>query len=532
MSKNNKHKKKKKEDTILKETLMLIKEWWVNLYLFLMFVVFLFYAPDKYGYIGNNKIAFFEKVTAVFLAVFALFEIFSLFNKIISKEKLSFKTSLIEKSVIIWGIWILISFAFSSYKKDSLFGYEGWRMGLYAQSAILLSFFAVKKTVKKTEKILCLAVAALVIESFMVILQRLGFDPFGFYENMGFMDWNRRNLLGTVGNINWLMGYQICVIPVLIWFYILSEETYKRVLFGIGTFFVIAAIFLQGSSSGLVALSGIIYILLIIYSKDAARIARILEILLGMCAFWFIFSILDVKLLEPEEMDTTRIYSILWIIPCVVLLVIIFVVYYYINKTKKETLPKTLSVLIKACLILSFIFGICLIAALQISDTLWQLLGAKESLRITELSGSGRILLWKKCLEYYFSDSNVKEFIFGVGPDCFGYWYQTKDIVIPVEGGPFAGAVFTNGHNDYLTALVNYGIAGLLIYISTFATMLITFFKKRKDVSNWSLLGLMMLTGYVLNNMFSFQQVCATPIFYLVMAIIIHEVDSSKKSTR
>ena len=522
MSKHNKQ--KRKEEKVLKETMTIVKEWWVNLYLFLMFVVFVFYAPDKYGYIGNNKIAFFEKVTAVFLFIFISFEIITFINKIIKKEKISFKTTLIDKAMILWGLWIVVSFFFSSYKKDSLFGYDGWRMGLYAQLAMILSFFAVKKYVQKTEKILYLAVAALVAESFMVVVQRLGFEPLGFYENMGIMDWNRRNLLGTMGNINWLMGYQICVIPVIIWFYVSVKETYKRVIFAIGTFIVIAAVFLQGSSSGLVGVAGIIYVLFLIYAKDAGKIARILEIVFGMCAFWLIFSIFNVPLLEPEEMDTTRVYSLLWLIPTVVLAPAILGIYFYINKSQKETIPKSISTLIRAGLISVSVIGIGLFTAIQFSDSLWLLLGAKESLRINDLSGSGRILLWRKCLEYYFSDSSIKEFIFGFGPDCFGYWYQTKDIVIPVEGGPFAGAVFTNGHNDLLTALVNYGFTGLIIYASTFVAMLITFFKRGKNNGfNWSLLGIILLVGYLLNNMFSFQQVCATPIFYLVAALVIHE---------
>jgi len=54
--------------------------------------------------------------------------------------------------------------------------------------------------------------------------------------------------------------------------------------------------------------------------------------------------------------------------------------------------------------------------------------------------------------------------------------------------------------------------------------MLMTFFKRGKNNGfNWSLLGIILLVGYLLNNMFSFQQVCATPIFYLVAALVIHE---------
>ena len=524
-----------KEDKILGETFSTIKGWVTGLYLFLMFAVFVFYSPEKYDYIGNRKIAYFEKVTAVFLALIILFGIIALINRLCNKKKLSFKTTPVQKVFLIWGLWIIVSYVFSSYKSESIFGYEGWRMGLFAQLSMIAIFFVCQYYAGNTEWVLYMAVAALVAESIIIILQRLGFDPFGLYQGMELTEWNRRNLLGTIGNRNWLMGYQICIAPLLIWLYVTAEKTYMRIVFGISVFLMMAALFLQGSRSGIIALAAIIYILLLIYSNNAVKTARIAETVCAICLFWLIFSAFNVKLLEPEEMDTTRMYSWLWLIPALVLAAFITGIYVYIRKSKKEKFPDRVGILIRVCLISLVLLATAGIFAIQLSDPLWRLLGSNNSLRITDMSGSGRILLWKSCLQGFLADSKVKELIFGVGPDCFGFWYQTKNIVIPVEGGPFGEAVFTNAHNDLLTAMVNYGIPGMILYSSTFIIMLITLIKRcGKGLSNWSVLGIAVLMGYFINNIFSFQQVCSSPLFYIIMGLIFREVykESDYKSAR
>ena len=83
------------------------------------------------------------------------------------------------------------------------------------QLALIVVFFAVGRWNNKTDRLIKASAIVLIIECLMVVLQRFGFDPFGFYTEMGFMDWNRRNLLGTMGNTNWLMGYEIIIIPIL-----------------------------------------------------------------------------------------------------------------------------------------------------------------------------------------------------------------------------------------------------------------------------------------------------------------------------
>ena len=528
MSKS-KHKKKNTKKS--QDTLGLIKAWAVGIYCFLMLCVFVLYAPKKYVYIGNNKISFFEKVTGVFLVVALILFIVSLIKSILLKEKIKFSLTFPEVILLIYGAWNLISFAFSDYKRTALFGYDGWHTGLFLQIAIIAVYFTIGRWKNKYKWLIRASAIVLIIECLMVVLQRFGFDPFGFYSQMGFMDWNRRNLLGTMGNTNWLMGYEIIIIPILLWLYFEAKELWEKILWGIGNFLMISAIFLQGSASGIVSFGVILLFLIFVYVKDGNKLARILEIVNMIFLFWSFLSIFRIPLLEPEEKDTTRFYTLLWIIPAVLLGSIIAMLYLYIKK-KGTTLPKSFAYTIRIIMISGIVLGFMLLFAIQFSDKLWQVFGSVGALRITDNSGSFRILLWKQCLKHFLLDSSIKEFLFGVGPDSFGCWYKTKNIVIPQVGGPFIDAVYTNAHNDLLTAAINLGIPGVIIYIGLFISMAVTAVKSFsiKDKTLWTMPALLIIIGYVVNNMFSFQTVCSTPVFFIIIALLLTSKKTSGKS--
>ena len=66
-----------------------------------------------------------------------------------------------------------------------------------------------------------------------------------------------------------------------------------------------------------------------------------------------------------------------------------------------------------------------------------------------------------------FSKEGIVRWIFGVGPDAFGVWYEKAGITISGDG-EFAGAIYTNAHNEWITALVNTGFIGVLSYLAIF----------------------------------------------------------------
>jgi hypothetical protein len=520
-----KNTKKNKTDSLMKDALSSVKGGWASLYLVLILVVFVFYAPSKYGMIGNNKLEFYRNVTVVFLAVSVLLAIFSVLQlaKKKTEKKLAFNS--VDIAMLLFGAVNLVSFLFSTYRSDALLGYEGWRMGLLTQLSFVAAYFIISRFSVKENYIPELVALFFVVQSIIIILQRCGNDPFGFYKGMDWFEWNRRNLLGTIGNINWLAGYQVCALPVILWVFTKQEKILMKILWGIGTYLCAASLIIQSSRSCLVALAGMMVVFFFFSLKKIKVFERFLEVVFMLFLFMALMSTFRVDLIEPMGATSLiRFYSLLWWIPTVFFGVCTALVILYRRKKKTEEMPGGLRIALLA------VFGLCILAAIavfvmvQSSDALIAKLPFLQSLRVSDESGSYRFLLWKESLTHFFAGGSVKNIFLGVGPDCYGYWYVAENIVLPISG-QFMDAVYSNAHNDYITTLIQLGIPGLLIYLSVFVTSLVTLYKERKE-SPYAMLGFMLIAGYGIHNFFSFQQICSTPLFFLLMAFVLRQKKS------
>ena len=506
---------KKNKNKGLGVVLSSVKWGIVFFYLFLLSVVHLFFAPEKFYYIGTYKLLFFERVTIVFLVLSVFLVILTV---VFLPRGIKVKFEVADIAFLAFAGWNIISLFVSPYFPDGLLGYETWRMGLLTQLAITAIYFIVKQWANNWKSIIVIAMIAFTFENILVILQRLGVDPLGFYEGMGPYDWNRRNLLGTIGNSNWLCGYMICLVPVLIWLYLFEEKRVWNIVWEIMVYVSLAALILQGSSSGVVALAGILLVCFCFATKTYKHFIRLLSILFMISSFWMILSLFQVKILEPGSALTTQMfYSPLWIIPTVILLAIIISLIIWTKRKHKDTLSFTF-IRNTRILIASIIgMGLIVFIAIQIwgsaSDN-----SIVQRIIIKDTWGSNRIILWKETIKHFFFDTSIKNILFGVGPDCYGNWFIDQGIYIPAEG-PMRDVVYTNAHNLILTTLVNTGVIGVSIYLFMWISLLV-FFLKKKSVSDFAALGILMIIGMGINGFFSFQQICATPLFFALLGLV------------
>ena len=79
------------------------------------------------------------------------------------------------------------------------------------------------------------------------------------------------------------------------------------------------------------------------------------------------------------------------------------------------------------------------------------------------------------------------------------------------DKGYFAGSIFTNAHNEWLTTLINLGVLGTAAYAAVFLTAL------RKYRRNS--MAIMLLFTYGMHSLISFQQVLNTPFFFLLLGV-------------
>ena len=125
--------------------------------------------------------------------------------------------------------------------------------------------------------------------------------------------------------------------------------------------------------------------------------------------------------------------------------------------------------------------------------------------------GSGRGILWSMALQA-FGNADFMNKLFGAGPDCFAQYCADIGLnTMIMDEGYWANSIFVNAHNEWLNHLVNIGLLGMLSYFGIFVCGI----KRYRGM----LLGLLVLTMYGANSLFSFQQVMNTPLLFLVIGI-------------
>ena len=85
--------------------------------------------------------------------------------------------------------------------------------------------------------------------------------------------------------------------------------------------------------------------------------------------------------------------------------------------------------------------------------------GIFKKMVFTDMSGSGRGLLWRIALEHY-AELPFLQKIFGIGADTLRYIYEQESVQMSV-----LEKEYDNVHNFYLQLLVGQGIAGVTLFV-------------------------------------------------------------------
>ncbi|MDO8886470.1 O-antigen ligase family protein [Candidatus Oleimmundimicrobium sp.] len=130
-----------------------------------------------------------------------------------------------------------------------------------------------------------------------------------------------------------------------------------------------------------------------------------------------------------------------------------------------------------------------------------------------------RLFIWKTAVKI------VPDYrLLGVGPDCFGLVYPRY--LQPNWASVAVNAFTDNAHFNLLQVLVCQGIAGLLSYVWIFSLFFFVTWKKIIKMEKGSLraisIGLLCAcVAYFVNIQFSFTMVYVTPIFWIIMGLLV-----------
>ncbi|MCM1136791.1 MAG: O-antigen ligase family protein, partial [Clostridium sp.] len=500
---------------------------WGNLfataYLLLMFGVYPFYMKQGYVNIGEAKYRFFiycSLAAAGILGVIGGFCCIQILRRRVKRREPYLirweKLSITDMFVILYATELFVSYVLSDYKKEALWGTEGWHIGLAALLVLCSLYFFISRFWDGKAYVWYVSMAASGAVFLLGIL-----DRFSVYLIP--LEIRQPAFISTLGNINWFCGYLSAVAPVGVCLFLYagdgvngdacacslqsmhdsSEESakfqlkWKRLLAGIYVIIAFTAGFCQGSSSIFLFFGALFYILLWIAVKKREWLQDyfLLVFLWGMSAQL----VRVLRLWQPGRFnyDTDNLCGTLTDSNFTLFVGLAALVCFLLLNTKKfrqKETGKFVEKVVHRLMAGILAAGVFLWLALSLFYTRAGDLSLAQDNFLTQDSflaqgsfptqnsfftqssffaqdslflfdkdwGNGRGAALQAGFEMYRKMTPVQK-LFGVGPDCFSvYAYSLPEVAQELRSS-FGNDRLTNAHNELLTSLVNIGAAGVVL---------------------------------------------------------------------
>ena len=536
MAKNTKHKKAES----VAETLCSFSGFLCDIVISVYMIVILMVLPiynKGYAQIGTEKENFFRKTMTyggkALLPVFLLWLLFRLVTAVQKKELPKFtewpvglwkSLSVTDRFAVFYGIAVLLSYLFTNYREEALWGTASWRMGMWTQLGAVIVYFMISRMWQWKSWIpaLVLPVSAVVFSlGYVNKFCLFPIDP--QFVNTSF--------ISTIGNINWYCGYLVTILfggVYLLW-RMEPEMTWKKLLLMAYVTIGFASLATQGSSSGIVTFAVVMFVLFGMSVRDSGRMEvfwQEMTMFSGACLLTFILRKGNVfsQELVLEGMTDLLTFSMVTILMTMLSGTILCLIH---RARLKRSYPEKLLHRIYCGIAIAVPVMILLVLLLTLINTL---AGGALTPNITDPNvtkwltfnvswGSARGGTWAAGARCFW-EADFLHKIFGVGPDCL-YAFLSNEGSVELQtmvNDRFGGNRLTNAHNEWLTVLVDIGVLGIISYAGMMITAIRDFLRAGENKMLVGACGICVL-AYTVNNMFSFQQVMNISTVFVIMGI-------------
>lgn len=508
----------------------------ISVYMCAVLVVLPLYNKG-YAQIGTEKENFFRKTMTyggkALLPVFILWAVFRLITAIRAKElpgirelpgRLWRNLSSTDKFAALYGIAVLLSYLFTNYREEALWGTASWRMGMWTQLGAVIVYFMISRMWqwKSWIPVLVLPVSAVVFSlGYVNKFCLFPIDP--QFVNTSF--------ISTIGNINWYCGYLVTILFGGVYLLWRMEEkmTWKKLLLMAYVTIGFASLATQGSSSGIVTFAVVMFVLFGMSVRDSRRMEvfwQEMTMFSGACLLTFILRKANVfsQELVMEGMTDLLTFSMVTILMTILSGTILCLIH---RARLKRSYPEKLLHRIYCGIAIAVPVMILVVLLLTLINTL---AGGALTPNITDPNvtkwltfnvswGSARGGTWAAGARCFW-EADFLHKIFGVGPDCL-YAFLSNEGSVGLQtmvNDRFGGSRLTNAHNEWLTVLVDIGVLGVISYAGMMITAIRDFLRAGENKMLVGACGICVL-AYTVNNMFSFQQVMNISTMFVVMGV-------------
>ena len=535
-----KNTKGKKEVESVAETLCNFSRFLCDIVISVYLCVILAVLPlynRGYAQIGTDKENFFIK-TMTYVGEFLLpmFVLWLILRVIVAKQKKELPVfwkipesiwrtlNITDKFAALYGISVVLSYVFTRYRGEALWGTVSWRMGMWTQLGAVIVYFMVSRMWHGKDWIPALILPVSVVVFSLGYLNKFELCPVD-------KEIINSSFISTIGNINWYCGYLVTVLfggVYLLWKMGPGFNRKKLILMGYVTI-GFASLATQGSTSGIVTFAVVMFVLLGMSVGDAGKMEcfwQEMTLFSAACLVTYVLRSLNVfsQELVLEEITNVLTFSAVSAIMTIVSVLMLCLIH-SMRSTQRysvkvwSTIYRCVAIVLSVVIVLIFVLiGINTLSGGALTGNVADPDVAKW-MTFSGDWGSNRGATWSAGAGCFW-ETDLLHKLFGVGPDCM-YAFLSN------EGSPelqnmvyerFYGNRLTNAHNEWLTILVNMGILGLVSYAGMMISAVRNFLREGDKSALAGACGFCVL-AYTVNNMFSFQQVMNISTMFVIMGI-------------
>ncbi len=245
-------------------------------YILAMFFVIPVYNAGSFTGITQRKVEAFFFIAAI--TVFAYGIITIVYDLTGKKDKKMPETKMktsgilalgssflaLDRTMLLFLAATVISTAFSDYRKESIYGVTGFGTGLVAIFVYVASYFLISRYLKPRRELFYFMVLSSVIPVVIAIINRLGFDPLGFYLEGEIL--STHQFVSTIGNYGWFSAFLVLILTVEMYLVVTEEKRILRITLAIYLGVCMIAIVLAGNSLGK-GLTVLAFVLVVLIKK-------------------------------------------------------------------------------------------------------------------------------------------------------------------------------------------------------------------------------------------------------------------------
>ena len=369
----------------------------------------------------------------------------------------------------------------------------------------------------KKRYILYFSVSSILINT-IAILQYIGFNPFNMYQNG--IGTHNVSFMATIGNISFISAMFCILLTVSFMAYVFLEEKLKYKIIHLLSIFMGFFIFIIiNVLSGRVAFLAVFALLIPFIITNSKRLSRTI-IAMSMILLGLLVNII----INPQyHYDLRRLDLYFQFNKIALMFIIVIFVFWFLayklkrmefdySKNKKITYGIYIAMISIVVLILGCVYFINFESGILYE--VHELLHGN----FDDDFGTYRVFLWKRTLKL-FSEYPI----LGTGPDTFAVRFMDKYTQDVMDIGELS--INDSAANVYLTMLINIGIVGLIAYLVFIILQLI---KGLKNKNEYSIILLITIICYLIQDCFNLWVVIVTPIFWVLMGIHYLSLNNNK----